>query len=260
MRWLPTEALSRSRDQTFAPQEALAQHEKLATLGALLAGVAHELNNPLSVVMLQAESLHEELREGPLAEQTDAIMQAAEHCVHLVHSLLSLARQYPPERRLVQLNTLIEEALQLCVYTLQADDIRVDLQLASELPPSLGDPHQLQQVVLNLVINAYQALREAPAPRRLSLTTRTHPARRSISLEVADTGPGIPPAVQARLFEPFFTTKPAGHGTGLGLALCQEIVENHDGTICLQSQPGRGTVFHLELPVKIGSEGGLPAS
>ena len=93
-------------------QDALAQHAKLATLGALLAGVAHELNNPLSVALLRAESLHEALREGPLAEQTDAIMQAVEHCVHLVHNLLSLVRQDPPERYLVQLNTVIEKALQ----------------------------------------------------------------------------------------------------------------------------------------------------
>jgi two-component system NtrC family sensor kinase len=133
---------------------------------------------------------------------------------------------------------------------LQVDDIAVALHLAPDLPTLWADPHQLHQVVLNLVTNAHQALRDVPVPRRLTLTTRTNPAGPSVSLEVADTGPGIPPAIQARIFEPFYTTKPLGIGTGLGLPLCQGIIEGHDGTISLQSQAGQGTVFRIELPVK----------
>src|SRR5262249_33163260 len=148
------------------------------------------------------------------------------------------------------LNTVIAEALQLLAYMLQVDDIAVELDLAPELPTLWADPHQLHQVVLNLVTNAQQALREVPAPRRLTLTTRHNPAGPSVSLEVADTGPGIPPAIQARLFEPFFTTKPLGIGTGLGLPLRQGIIEEQDGTIHLHSQPGQGTVFRIDLPVK----------
>lgn len=242
-------------DETSWPQqqqqEALAQREKLAGLGSLIAGVAHELNNPLAVVMMQAEILHEELQEGPLAEQANAIMQAAEHCVRLVHNLLNLVRQHPSERRPVQLNSVIMETLQLPTSMLRVDDIAVELHLAPELPLLSADPHQLHQVVLNLVTNAYQALCEVPPPRRrLRLTTRSHPERTTVSLEVADTGPGIPPAIQARIFEPFFTTKPLGRGTGLGLSLCQDIIEGYGGTIRLRSQPAHGTVFDIELPVK----------
>ena len=237
-------------EQVRQQQEALAQREKLAAMGSLLAGVAHELNNPLAVVMMRADVLHEELQDGPLAEQVHAIAQAAERCVRIVNNFLTLARQHSAERRTVQLNTVIGEALQLLTYMLQVDDIAVELHLAPDLPMLWADPHQLHQVVLNLVTNAHQALREVPGLRRLTLTTRPNPTGPSVSLEVADTGPGIPPAIQARLFEPFFTTKPIGIGTGLGLPLCQGIIEGHEGTISLQSQPGHGTVFRIELPVQ----------
>ena len=239
-----------AEEQGRQQQEALAQREKLAAMGSLLAGVAHELNNPLAVVMMRADILREELQEAPLAEQVHAITQAAERCVHIVRSFLTLARQHPAERRSVQLNAVIEEVLQILASMLQVDDIAIELHLAPDLPMLWADPHQFHQVVLNLVTNAHQALREVPVPRRLTLTTHTNPTGPSVSMEVADIGPGIPPAIQARLFEPFFTTKPLGIGTGLGLPLCQGIIEGHDGTISLQSQPGHGSVFRIELPVK----------
>ena len=245
-------------EQVRQQRATLAHREKLAAMGSLLTGVAHELNNPLAVVMMRADVLHEELQEGPLAEQVHAITQAAERCVRIVNSFLTLARQPPPERRPVQLNTVVEEALQLLVYMLQVDDIAVELDLAPDLPTLWADPHQLHQVVLNLVTNAHQALHEVSAPRRLTLTTRHDPAGPSVSLKVADTGPGIPPAIRARLFEPFFTTKPLGLGTGLGLPLCQGIIEGHDGTISLQSQSGHGAVFLIELPVKARAESESP--
>jgi C4-dicarboxylate-specific signal transduction histidine kinase len=165
-----------AEEQLRQQQEALAQREKLAAMGWLLAGVAHELNNPLAVVMMRADVLHEELQEGPLAEQVHAITQAAERCVRIVNNFLTLARQHPAERRPVQLNTVIEEAMQLLAYMLQVDDIAVELHLGPDLPTLWADPHQLQQVVLNLVTNAHQALREVPASRRLTLTTRTNHA------------------------------------------------------------------------------------
>src|SRR5262249_54997928 len=110
-------------------------------------------------------------------------------------------------------------------------------------------PHQLHQVIVNLVTNAHQALREVPLPRVLTLTTRYDAEQAGVLLEVADTGPGIPAVIQAQIFEPFFTTKPAGIGTGLGLPLCRGIIEGHGGTIRMRSQPGQGTVFRVELPV-----------
>jgi C4-dicarboxylate-specific signal transduction histidine kinase len=216
-------------------QEMLFQHEKLAAMGSLLADVAHELHNPLSIVMMQADLLREELQNGPLTEQAQVITQSAERCARIVRNFLTLARQHPPERRWVDLNHVVHEAVELLAYTLRVDTVEVALQLAPDLPMCAADPHQLHQVVINLITNAHQALREVPPPRRLTFTTCTDPARTHIVLEVADTGPGIPPELQGRIFEPFFTTKPSGVGTGLGLPLCRGIVEGHGGTICVQS-------------------------
>jgi PAS domain S-box-containing protein len=232
-------------------RDALYQREKLAAMGSLLASVAHELNNPLSILMMQADLLREENRDGPLAEHGTAIAQAAERCMRIVHNFLTLARHYPPERQAVNLNAVVERAVDLLDYALRVDNIMVEWRLADDLPTLQADPHQLHQVVVNLVTNAHQALREVPQPRHLMLTTHYDRARAMVILEVADTGPGIPPAVQARIFEPFFTTKPPGVGTGLGLSLCRGIVEGHGGVIGVQSQPGRGTCFRVELPVEV---------
>jgi CheY-like chemotaxis protein len=185
-----------------------------------------------------------------LTAHAKAISQAVERCMRIVQNFLTLARRHPPERRAVDLNRVVKEALELLAYALGVDNIDVDLQLAHDLPTLLVDPYQLQQVVVNLVTNAHQALRDIPVPRHLTLITRSDPARGCLRLEVADTGPGIPPALQARIFEPFFTTKPPGVGTGLGLSLCRGIVEGHGGTISVQSQPGQGSVFSVELPVE----------
>lgn len=232
-------------------RDALYQREKLAALGSVLASVAHELNNPLSILMVQADLLREEDQGGLLAEHTTAIAQAAERCMRIVHNFLTLARQYPPERETVDLNAVTEGAIALLEYALRVDNIVVDRRFARDLPPLQADPHQLHQVVVNLVTNAHQALREVPAPRQLTLTTRFDHAHAVVSLEVADTGPGISLATQERIFEPFFTTKPPGVGTGLGLSLCRGIIEGHGGSISVQSQPGRGSRFRVELPVEV---------
>jgi two-component system NtrC family sensor kinase len=167
-----------------------------------------------------------------------------------VRNFLALARQNPPQRTSVTLNTVAEEALSLLAYTLRVDDIEVEQQLAAELPPLWADSHQLYQVVVNLLTNAHQALHDAPLPRRLTLTTHYDAARQVISLEVADTGAGIPVELQERIFEPFFTTKPPGVGTGLGLPFCKGIVEGHGGSIRVGSAPGQGTRFLIALPVE----------
>jgi two-component system NtrC family sensor kinase len=167
-----------------------------------------------------------------------------------VRNFLALARQYPPERQQVKLNQIVQEAVELLAYPLRVDDVEVKLDLVPDLPVLWADPHQLHQVLVNLVTNAHQAMRETPPPRRLTLTTRFEPAHGRVSLEVTDTGPGIPPPVRARIFEPFFTTKPAGQGTGLGLSLCLGIIEEHRGTIqVVETSPGGGTTFRIELPV-----------
>ncbi|HEX2278557.1 MAG TPA: GAF domain-containing protein [Candidatus Tectomicrobia bacterium] len=237
-------------EQLQRQQEALYQREKLAAMGSLLASVAHELNNPLSVVMVQAELLSLELKDEPLVERIKAMSQSAERCVHLVRNFLALARQNPPQRSQVSLNAVVEDVVELLSYTLRVDNIDLIWRPAQDLPPLWADQHQLHQVVVNLVTNAHQALRDTAAPRRLMLTTRHDPARRQVSLEVADTGPGIPPALRERIFEPFFTTKPPGIGTGLGLPFCQGIIAGHGGTISVESQPGHGAVFRVDLPVE----------
>ena len=230
-------------------EDALRRTERLVEMGTLLAGVAHELNNPLAVVLGQAQLLRHAAGDGPLATRADKIRQAAERCARIVRNFLALARQRPPERQEVRLDQVVREAVELLAYPLRVGDIEVTLSLADELPPLWADPQQLHQVVVNLVTNAYTAMQEASPPRRLTLATRYDPGPPRLTLEVADTGPGIPPGVQQRIFEPFFTTKSVGQGTGLGLSLCQGIVETHGGSIRVESRPGHGTRFVVELPV-----------
>jgi C4-dicarboxylate-specific signal transduction histidine kinase/CheY-like chemotaxis protein len=235
--------------QVLQQQEKLFQHEKLAAMGTLLANVAHELNNPLAIILMQADLLREDAGSGPLAETAAEITQAATRCERLVRTFLTLARQHAPERTAVDLNALITGTLELLTQLLRIDNIAIELCLAGDLPQLWVDPYQLQQVLVNLLTNAQQALREAALPRQVTLTTWCDPARTQVTLQVADSGPGMPPAIQARIFEPFFTTKALGVGTGLGLPLCQGIIESHGGSISVTSAPGQGATFRVELPV-----------
>jgi two-component system NtrC family sensor kinase len=220
-------------------------------MGGLLASVAHELNNPLAVVIAQTALLHELNPPGPVVARAEKIAQAAERCARIVRNFLTLAREHPPERQQVCLNQVIREALELLGYPLHVDTMELRLVLADDLPLLWADPHQLHQVVVNLVTNAHQAMRGTAPPRRLTVTTSFDPSGARVALEVADTGPGIPTEIQERIFEPFFTTKPVGVGTGLGLSLCQGIIEGHGGTIGLTSTAGQGTFFRIELPVTL---------
>ena len=228
-------------------QQQMLQAEKLSALSQVVAGVAHELNNPLSVVTGQTTFLREEVRGGPIAERAEKIAKAAERCARIVRNFLTLASQRPLEREQVTLKRVIEEAVELLAYPLRVDDVEVTLDFADDLPALWADPSQLHQVVLNLVTNAHHAMRETQ-PRQLTLTTRYDPDRERLSLAVADTGPGIRPEIQGRIFEPFFTTKASGQGTGLGLSVCRGIIEAHGGTITVESRPGQGALFRVELP------------
>jgi len=243
--------IKRAEDALRRQQEALHQSEKLAALSGLLASVAHELNNPLAALMVQSDLLREQAMDSNLTEMVTEIHQAAVRCERIVRNFLTLARPNTPERTRVQLNDVVQEALQLLRYTLQLDEIDVVQQLADDLPVLWGDPHQLHQVVVNLLSNAHQALHETPPPHQIVLTTQYNAAQQEVRLEVLDTGPGIPPELQARIFEPFFTTKPAGVGTGLGLSLCQSIIAGHEGTLRMESSPGYGARFVVTLPVAV---------
>jgi CheY-like chemotaxis protein len=235
-------------------RDLLYQTEKLAAMGQLLAGVAHELNNPLSVILGNL-ALMQPATRSPVEPRIEKIQRAADRCARLVKSFLALARQRPPERRAMRINDTVREAVELLGYQLRVSDVEVILDLDEAVPPIWADPHQFHQVVVNLLTNADQALRTVAAPRTIRVTTRHDPAAGHVRLEVCDSGPGIPPEVQAHVFEPFFTTKPPGEGTGLGLSLCRGIVQEHDGVIHLESDPGR-TVFRIELPV--GTPGASP--
>lgn len=242
--------LKRTQEELSRQREALFQSEKLAAMGQLLAGVAHELNNPLSVVLGQASLLRRALGDNPETGRIDKIARAAERCARIVRNFLALARQRPPERQRVAVGNVIDETLELLNYSLRVDGIEIQLDLARNEPLLWADGHQLQQVLINLLTNAQHALREVPPPRRVTLATRVAAERDRVVIEVADNGPGIAAELQPRIFESFFTTKAPGEGTGLGLALCKGIVEGHGGTLGVESEPGRGTLFRLELPVE----------
>ena len=229
----------------------LFQTEKMAALGQLVSGIAHELNNPLTGIMGYAQLL---LGHGLAPEQlaeASRIYAEAERARHIVKNLLFFAREAKLERTRVNINEVVERAVALRSYELKVENIAVELDFHPEPPATMADPHQLQQVILNLLINAEQALCEAKGAGRVTIRTRQSPTGR-LSIEVADDGPGIPPEIASRVFDPFFTTKPPGVGTGLGLSIVYGIVHEHDGEVFLESQPGRGTKITLELPVVIG--------
>jgi len=232
-------------------REALYQTEKLTTMGTVLAGVAHELNNPLTAVTGYANLLRQDLAGTPSATRAENIAHAADRCASIVRNFLALARKYPPERQVVRLNDIARDAAELLAYHLRVDGIEVRLDLEEGLPVLWADPHQLHQVVVNLITNARDELRKAPAPRRLTLRTRAGKTRGRVAVDVEDTGPGVSAEIRDRIFEPFFTTKPVGQGTGLGLSLCHGIVEGHGGTLSLVSEPGAGAIFRVELPVVV---------
>jgi PAS domain S-box-containing protein len=236
-------------DELARQQAARIQSEKLADMGTLLAGVAHELNNPLTVVSGYSSILRQTLDDGPSRERLDRIASAAERCVRIVRNFLALARQHPPERQKVDANRVVREAVELLAYPLRVDNVELRLELAEDLPTLWADPHQLHQVVVNLITNAHQAMHGNTSTRRLTLRTGFKAADSRVSIEVIDTGGGIPPEVLGRIFEPFFTTKPVGQGTGLGLPLCLGIVEGHGGTLRVDSKVGEGTTLTIELPV-----------
>ena len=229
-------------------REALHQSEKLSALGSLLAGVAHELNNPLSIVVAQAVLLEETNRDEKIIKRAQHIRSAAERCARIVKTFLSMARQQTPEQGSVEINVLVDNALELMGYTLRTAGIEIIENRGGDLPLVWGDADQLHQVVANLLVNAQQAMMETPEPRRLTITTALDAASGMVTLTVDDTGLGVPPDMRPRIFDPFFTTKPTGVGTGIGLSVCHGVVESHGGWISVTDSPEGGARFVIELP------------
>lgn len=238
--------LERAMQTLKATQTQLIQSEKLSAVGQFVAGVAHELNNPLTAVVGFSELLESTTTDDRIRTHVERIGKSAHRCHKIVQSLLSFARQHPPERKLVRLHPVIDEVLELMAYELRTSGVQVTKQYATDLPPIMGDAHQLQQVLVNIISNARQAMEGVQ--RDGEVVIRTALTEGKVVIELKDNGPGIKPENLARIFDPFFTTKPVGKGTGLGLSLCYGIVREHGGNIVAQSELGRGAVFTLELP------------
>jgi len=228
-------------------QAQLMQSEKLSAVGQFVAGVAHELNNPLTSVIGFSELLYSTSTDPKQKEHLGHIARNATRCHKIVHSLLGFSRQHEPERKLVNLHEVADAVLEIVAYDMRANNVALDREYAAQLPPIMGDAHQLQQVVLNIVSNARQALETFRRDGRIIV--RTGSTDDLVWLRIVDNGPGINPENLKRIFDPFFTTKPQGKGTGLGLSLSYGIVQEHRGSIRAESRPGVGTEFILEFPV-----------
>jgi PAS domain S-box-containing protein len=227
-------------------RQILHQNEKMSALGSLLAGVAHELNNPLSVVVGHASLLEDFATDAAIRERALKIRTAADRCARIVRTFLAMARSKPRQRTAVQLNDTINEALEIVAYGLRTADVEIVRALAPDLPPVAADGDQLHQVFANLFVNAQQALQSVPAPRRLTVTSGFDAD--TVWVEVGDNGPGVPADLAGRIFEPFFTTKPQGVGTGVGLSVCHGIVAAHGGEIRLEPRRQEGATFVVRLP------------
>lgn len=234
-------------------ESRMAQSEKLSAVGQLAAGVAHEINNPLCVILGFAQGMSRQLKDGDALDlPVKSIEREALRCRNLVQSLLTFARTSHSDRAALDINAPIEQALALVQTQVKMVKVRLEASLAGGLPLILGNKTQIEQVVLNLAKNALDAM---PDGGTLSISTRLlKDAPHSwVCLEVSDTGTGIPSALVQKIFEPFFTTKAVGQGTGLGLSLVSEIVKKHSGTVEVESRPGM-TVFTVKLPARTGSE------
>jgi PAS domain S-box-containing protein len=243
-------------DELAQMTQQLWQASKLAVMGELAASVAHELNNPLATVGLRAESLIEQIgADDPKRRALQIIEQEVERMANLVRNLLQFSRRSHQQISTIEVGEEITNTLEFIYYHLNSHNITVEREYAAEAPTVQGDRQQFRQLFLNLLTNASDAM-----PQGGTLTVRVFPGRMATGvsaavIEFADTGTGIAPTDLAKIWEPFFTTKPEGKGTGLGLAICRRIVEEHQGTINIESEPGQGTTVRITLPATNGGHG-----
>lgn len=243
--------LERSIHETKGLQETLIQSEKMAAVGQLAAGVAHEINNPLGIILGFAQSLARRVKaDDPSSLPVKSIEREALRCKNLVQNLLTFSRDNMFQAQEFDLNEALTNALSIIEAKARVESVEVVQEFAS-LPLLLGDKNQIQQVVINLCNNALDAM---PHGGKIAVRTRRHAAdgKSTIVLEVEDSGSGIPAEIRDKVFNPFFTTKDVGKGTGLGLSLVHEIIQKHNGRIELKSVVGRGTIFTITFPVKPG--------
>jgi len=237
-------------DETRDIYHQLLQAEKMAALGQTISGVAHELNNPLATILSWSERLSQtQITDASLRHGLDTILSESERAARIVRNLLTFARKRQTTRMMVDVNQVVGETLALRAYDLRLTNIRVIDALAAGLPQVFADGHQMQQVLLNLIINAEQAMISANGRGVLVVRSWHDVDHEAVVLEINDDGPGIPEDVQPKIFDPFFTTKEVGKGTGLGLTVAYAIVQEHGGRIRLESRPNGGASFYVELPV-----------
>jgi len=231
-------------------QQQLIQSEKLSAIGELIAGIAHELNNPLTGVMgySQLLQLRKDL-DDRAKENLHKINNLALRCQKIVQNLLSFARKQKPERTLTDINEIIEKTVELRSYELQVNNIEIQRNLNRKLPKTIADAHQLQQVFLNILTNAEQAMLDSNGKGQMKIRTKTDTQNSHIIVEIKDDGPGIPESHLNRIFDPFFTTKEVGKGTGLGLSLSYGMIKEHGGNIYVRSRLNEGSTFFVELPI-----------
>lgn len=244
-------------------KEQIIEAGKLASLGELAAGIAHEINNPIAVMVEEAGWIQDLLdEEEPGASKNMAEFQRALsqiktqglRCKQITHKLLSFARKTDPTTKEIVMNDLVEETMELCQQRIVYGNVKIEYHLGKNLPIVEAPPQELQQVIINLVNNALDALETRGGT--VTITTRKEDG--FVVLDVADDGPGIPSSILSRIFDPFFTTKTVGKGTGLGLSICYGIVEKIGGNISLSTAEGVGTTFHVKLPVKAAKEAAGP--
>jgi signal transduction histidine kinase len=239
----------RDEDHSRDRHHQLAQSERLAALGQTISGVAHELNNPLATILSWAERLAESPADDKTRRGLDVIFKEAERAARIVRNLLTFARKRQSTRMMVDVNEIVRETLALRAYEQRVHNIVVRHAPAGDLPRVFADGHQVKQILLNLMINAEQAMLSAHGRGTLAVRTWHDADRESIVLEVNDDGPGMTEEVQGKIFDPFFTTKEVGTGTGLGLSVAYAIAQEHGGRIWVTSRPGAGASFFVELPV-----------
>ncbi|MEO1138357.1 MAG: PAS-domain containing protein [Pseudomonadota bacterium] len=235
-------------------QDQLYQNEKMSAMGELLAGVAHELNNPLSVVVGHALMLREDCTDPEILRQADKISGAAERCAKIVKTFLTMARQRPVKVQRMDINEVVQIAVDVARHSGAEPAQTIDCQLAPGLEPICADPDQITQVFINLILNAEHAMRESGKGTKILVTTQPATAASGIEILVEDDGPGIPDDIRGRVFEPFFTTRDIGDGTGIGLALCHRIVQTHNGWITVSTGPDGGAAFKIFLPFEVEQE------
>jgi two-component system, NtrC family, sensor kinase len=248
-KWRLLDETREAYDTLRQTQEQLLQSEKMAAVGQLISGVAHELNNPLTAILGYSQLLKaEEGQNGRGVDYLEKLYKQAQRTHHIVQNLLSFARQHKPERGSVQINRVLEDTLALREYDLKRNEIRIHRELDPKLPQVAADFHQLQQVFLNIVNNAVDAVTERGGRgSRGEIRIRTSVTGNKLQIEFTDNGPGV--KNPHRVFDPFYTTKPVGKGTGLGLSICYGIVKEHGGEIEVQDAPAGGATFTITLPL-----------